>query len=485
MCNGVAVYCQNHNGGGGADESGGPSAEPNYWWKPYDGVVPNDTPLCSANAGDFGDICCLPGLVTCFSKSFNEGNNPIYSPSLRGLCVGQNFPAPVDPLVDWVSGNYPSIDDDIRAACSARCENLDDGGFGPGADPQCEDDNWSALQTAPSWVPAHGYDCVVTMQLNGDDPDGSEVPWHLAGGSTAPLPLDCALDGDCAFDFYPDVAQFVLTPGAGDFIEPETRHADYLAVEASGSNIELDLDMPGFLPGIDDTESLFGLAEYTALDCGESVCPFYLANLSAYNTTDSWDVQLQLTSGAKAKKSITNVQIDLMQSTLGVYNPALEMVAFAPGSLQLRVQVDIERQETKQTSFGDGTHAAIVENDDYVFAHYDAGALSLTHTFTLQDGEATLSLVVMPDEHPPVASHDLSSTEACDKEGGLGLDTHVTSTDPDADIELDVWWIDGAPCVDDCVLPYGSHQVAVQAHDARGAVDRSAATWVYVATGCN
>lgn len=66
------------------------------------------------------------------------------------------------------------------------------------------------------------------------------------------------------------------------------------------------------------------------------------------------------------------------------------------------------------STYGNGTHASIVENTDYVFADYDDGELELTHAFPIQVGTATLTLSVVPDEHPPVAEHDLASIEACD-----------------------------------------------------------------------
>lgn len=113
--------------------------------------------------------------------------------------------------------------------------------------------------------------------------------------------------------------------------------------------------------------------------------------------------------GGKIKKHVSNVQIDLMQSTLGVLHTGLEKVAFAPGTLRLRVEVTIAANGG--STYGDGVHSAVIENVDYVFADYDDGSLTLTHAFPLQNGEGTLTLDVVPDERPPVAAHDLSSTE--------------------------------------------------------------------------
>jgi hypothetical protein len=121
------------------------------------------------------------------------------------------------------------------------------------------------------------------------------------------------------------------------------------------------------------------------------------------------------------------------------------------------------------------------ENVDYVFADYADGALELTHTFPVQSGRATLVLDVVPDEYPPVAEHDLASTESCNAGTGHLLDaSHILSSDPDDDIVVDLWWIDGMPCSGACVLPVGTHEVSLEARDARGAVHRTAEQWVVV-----
>jgi hypothetical protein len=109
------------------------------------------------------------------------------------------------------------------------------------------------------------------------------------GGPSTPVPLACDLDDDCSEWFYTDVSDYVLHRPAAEPIEAETRTAHYLGVEQSGS--ELDIDMPGGGPA-DDTEPLFGQAEYTSIDCGDDVCPFYLANMSAFNPTDTWDIKV-------------------------------------------------------------------------------------------------------------------------------------------------------------------------------------------------
>lgn len=149
----------------------------------------------------------------------------------------------------------------------------------------------------------------------------------------------------------------------------------------------------------------------------------------------------------------------------------------------MRVELTVSSCETCNT-LGNGTHVAIVENQEYMFADYSGGSLSIDHDFQLQSGTATLTIAVAPAEYPPEAKHDLFATEACDDPDGLVLDaSRSTSDDLEDDIIAEYWWVDGEPCSNGCVVPRGSHAVAIEAVDGRGAVDRSDDFWVYVEAG--
>lgn len=180
-------------------------------------------------------------------------------------------------------------------------------------------------------------------------------------------------------------------------------------------------------------------------------------------------------------KLISDVQIDLLQSTLGVQNMALDVVAFAPGALRMRAQFTVSSCSSCDNT-GDGVHAFIVENDNYVFAAYDNGALTIEHEFSMQTGgTATLTIAVVPNEYPPTAIHDLQATELADDKKGLIIDeAHSLSSDPDDDISIEFWWVDGVAVDHGGVIPPGSHTVSIEARDARGAVHRTADQWVYV-----
>jgi hypothetical protein len=475
-CNGVQVFCQNEGN------------DPNYWWVPWSdcrhlGIISDE------GCGPNDEHCCLDDDLepeSCFCKQyalpaagFDDAGG-----EMGILCVGQDFPAMVDPLEDWATGEYPTIEDEILSWCSDKCVTLSNvfGNHPNEPDPQCNDADWSGHNTRSAWDPSKGYNCPVTMELNLDDPDGSEVPWELVGGPSSPMPASCDLNGDCVDWFYPSVATYFHPElGKAGSVEPETRGAHYLGVDVGTS--QLAIDMPGSGAGVDDTEDVFGQAEYTALECGDNVCPFLLASLDAYNTTDTWMITVETSTGAQ-QRAFSNLQVDLAQSTLGLRLMSLDKVAFAPGALRLFVEFSVAGGSEG------GNHGYFVENTDYVFADYDDGSLGLELSFPIQSGggEATLTVDLDPDEHPPAAGHDLDASEPCDASTGLDLDPHLTASDPDNDIDIVIWWVDGEPCSDtkdDCGVPLGTHDVVLEVHDERDARVVAETHEVTVTTGPN
>lgn len=95
---------------------------------------------------------------------------------------------------------------------------------------------------------------------------------------------------------------------------------------------------------------------------------------------------------------------------------ALDVVAFAPGTLRFRAEFKVSSCSSCNST-GDGQHGFLVENVDYVFAEYDDGNLTIEHEFAMQSaGTATLTISVVPAEYPPTAAHDLQTTELADDE---------------------------------------------------------------------
>lgn len=475
---GVHVYCQNQNLAldGGDDIGGGGGGGGNYWWT-----------MCQPQ----GSYDCNSDDVVCYNDGTYEVqyckrySNPDLVNSFPGvtICVGDDFPAPVDLQNDWVSGSYPSIETEIRDACTDRClaQNVVNEAqwtnVQPELTPQCDPAAWTPITTG-NWQPGYSPNCFVADSPNVDDPFGTFIDWSSAGGPPDPQTLPCSLTDDCADLFYPHVRAHVVSPGQGQVIEPETRSARALAVD-DGSSM-LAVDMSGAGPGVDDAESLQGFAEYSTVDCGAEVCPFYLANLVAYNSTDEWNLRVESSIG-RMHKNLSDVQIDLLQSTLGVHHMELDKVAFAPGAIRLQVKLTVGSCRDCST-LGNGDRVVVVENVDTVFADYVDGSLFIDHDFPVQGGTASLSLGLVTVESAPVAQHDVGSTESCNHPEGLILDASRSfTTDPDGDLESEMWWVDGEPCMHGCVVPLGSHTVSLEAQDARGAVDRTADSTVNVA----
>jgi hypothetical protein len=342
--------------------------------------------------------------------------------------------------------------------------------------PKCVDEDWSGIQTLNGWESADEFNCPVAYSMNQSDPTGYDIPWQLVGG-TAYTETSCDLTDDCFEEFFPSVRPYTKRPRA-DFIEPDSSTAHFVGVEDAGTELQIDTAW-GSGAGYDDTEPLVGWAEYTAVDCGEDVCPFYLANLGAYGS-ETWEIVVLSQVGKLAKK-IGDIQIDLVQSTLGVQHMSLGKVAFPPGALSLHVSLNVGSCSTCD-EFGDGVHATVLKNVDYVFADYDDGELRITHTFPFQGtGTATLTLNILPAEHPPVADHDLQATEQCDDLGELLIDgTRSTSSDPDNDIVSEFWMVDGDFVGESGHVPVGSHLVSIIVEDGRGAFDQAEPQWVYV-----
>lgn len=308
---------------------------------------------------------------------------------------------------------------------------------------------------------------MLPQNTNGLDADGSSVPWHLVGGTTSPLPLGCDLDGDCVDWFYPHLGAFIIAPGSAGVIDPHTRTAHLFASEGSGSELKLDVDMFGSGPNVDDTEPLYGMAEYTWLECGESVCPFYLANLSAYNTTDTWDIRVDV-GNTRIEKQISNVQIDLVQST----SASRTWRSRRSRLLRARCAYPWSSPSDARTA----TPRATVP----LSRSSRTRTTSLRTTTTVRSRSSTRSISSRaargrscsrwsPGSFPPWRSTISGRSRPATIRAAWCF-----STDPDSDVAFEMWWVDGVPLGHGAVVPLGQHTVSLEVHDSRGAVHRSA-----------
>ncbi len=346
----------------------------------------------------------------------------------------------------------------------------------PGPD-GCQGSRWGEIRTPPAWTPSDGLNCKIADQLNEDDPDGSEFPWKDEFGVAPLQSLQCSLIDDCADEFFPTVRPWVISTPEAKLITPESRTARYLAGSVADAPPEFTVVVTH--PGIRYIESnpVYGSIEYSDSDCGDELCPFFLANLSASNFSDQWVLPADLDNGTTETKAFTNLEIGLLQSTLGVENTTLDKVGFAPGAIRLLVEFEIIG-----TGYGSGHHQFVVENDEYVFATRNGDDLDLDYTFAIQElGEATLDFPVSADERPPEALYDSIPTSAsCSY---TLTPWKMDSRDLDGDLEDEYWVVDGAICDDTCVLDPGVHTISLVAIDGRGAVDGSAEHTITV-SGC-
>ncbi len=267
-----------------------------------------------------------------------------------------------------------------------------------------------------------------------------------------------------------------VSGGAFDFIAPDTRGASFHSITGDlGTSIALDMNS-GSGAGYDDENSLKGHAEYSPSNCGDSTCPFYLAEFEASNGTDEWAIYLDAFSVVSEHKEISNVHIEMLQSTLAVWRPSTGRIAFPAGSLVF--QVDFELSSNTCTDacshFGDGTYSRRLVNPDVVFGTFDPldGSLTLDYRFPIIGGEASLAIELTADGHPPEAAINLGAERHCNHADGYELTIgEDDSTDSDADLDYTVWYVDGVVHPSGYVIPLGHHTIDLLAVDERGAYD--------------
>ncbi len=478
-CNGVYVACRNpgdipHPNPVGADSgsSDGGDGDPpeNWYWDQCTSTLPN-----TSGCGPDDEHCCSPDFSMCYCKTYDNSDGPTPQ-SIGNVCVGNGQPPGLDPIADWNSGGFPGFESQIHPLCEAKCKELSGTLIGFPL-PGCQSATWGDPVTPAAWNPSSAWNCTVAEGLNKDDPFGVTVPWSAAGGDSSPLPLSCDLTGSCSDLFVPSARPYLVSSAEAIAIDPETRGAHYLAGADPTGNPEFFITVDYDGTRHDQGNPVYGLAEFSHNDCGDAVCPFYLANLSASNHTDDWTVPVKLGNGNVEMRTFTDLQISLLQSSLGVENVSLGKVAFAPGSLRLGVEFLVEGK-----GYGSGTHSLLVENDEFVFADIARGGLELIYKFDLQSlGTATLRLPLAADEEPPEAKHDLiATTGSCSFQLVSGS---MQSTDPDNDIKEEYWLVDGTACGETCDLGPGTHEVKLVAVDSRGAVDVSDGHTIAV-SGC-
>ncbi|MFV8750665.1 hypothetical protein ACNOYE_08935 [Nannocystaceae bacterium ST9] len=379
---------------------------------------------------------------------------------------------------DSLTNTFPAYHEQIASMCETKCwklnENLGDGTENPLG--VCGAAGFTEHVAGLAWDPGDGYNCYTEWADEGTitDPYASTIDWG-GGGSPLSLPLACSLLDECYMEFDGNIGIWTQAwEYGGEFgpIAPMERGADYYATALTTTVLSLDMDA-GTGAGYDDTELLEGYAEYSASACGESTCPFYLASFSASNDTDVWDVWVNLSGVFSEPKHIENVQIDALQSSLGAWRPSTGQVAFLPGTLSFGVSFDVSSDcGSSCTGLGDDHYDLVLRNDQVVFGEFSAGGFVLEQAFSVVGGNATLEMDLGVEEGPPSAAMGLSAQVECNDARGYVLSaSDSASTDPDNDIEFEMWIVDGAAVPNTTTLEVGMYNVALGVVDERGAWD--------------
>lgn len=254
-------------------------------------------------------------------------------------------------------------------------------------------------------------------------------------------------------------------PGANE------AEADYLVTSSGGSSSSLTLKINNPVGPSKKSNWVGGRVEYTAAECGQSTCPFYLGNLSFNNDADVWDLY---SDELLDDVDISNVEVRLRRPVLGVWRPSTGEIYLGDQMLDLRVEYEI--------SVGSGTPTAIVEyvtNSGDVFGQIGAGVMGPSVEFggiSMVDGDFEAAATLdydSPGGSPPTASFLLAPQVTLSPlESGL-LVSSITndSSDPDNDLDYNLWIVDGQQVAPGYVIPTGTHEVRLEVRDSRFAFD--------------
>jgi hypothetical protein len=135
--------------------------------------------------------------------------------------------------------------------------------------------------------------------------------------SDLPIEIGCEDFDTCAKEFAAPIGMFLYYDDTAAWWGADRGYADHLATTSPGSStLELTIVNQGSTPSSDSHE-IDGRIEYSAPECDESTCPFYLANLAIASTTATWALYSE---NLKDDVYITGIAMQLRRPTLGVWN---------------------------------------------------------------------------------------------------------------------------------------------------------------------
>jgi hypothetical protein len=285
----------------------------------------------------------------------------------------------------------------IKAYCTDQCKAMGDGS---GETPTCEDDNWliygyDGVNQISGKVPATAL--VDPSALNCDppasrgkkkrDPAESKVVLDDAAvwpSDREPIALACDTVRVCAALFDGNVMAH-LGHSSPTLPGDDEAAADYSVTIGAGSSA-LTLRIANSDNPSEASNWVDGRIEYTAPDCGQPTCPFYLGNITVTNTSDTWDLHSE---ALNADVEIANLHVRLRGPTLGVWRPSTGEVYLDAQMLDLRVDFDLAMLGEPAS-----TVSRYVTNDDGIFGirHRNAGIEFVDLSINDGDMEANATL---------------------------------------------------------------------------------------------
>jgi hypothetical protein len=298
----------------------------------------------------------------------------------------------------------------IREQCSSECD------YRAGLfEHVCEDANWDIYgydedrirRNAESLEKPETLTCIPPRGRSKRRSSNSNVVQDEALwlSDNSQIELACLTVESCAGLFDVNIMRHLVpsSPALPGVDEAEAKH---LLTTGAGSPSIMTLRFVNQDDPSEGSMPVAGHIEYTALDCGESTCPFYLGNLTVTNTSDTWDLHSEALG---ADVEITNLQVRLRGPTLGVWRPSTGEVYLDDQMLELRVDFDL-------AVAGDPapTVTKYITNADGLFGIRHQNASIQLPNVVIREGDLEAFVTISYDTlngQPPVFDADEQTTD--------------------------------------------------------------------------
>lgn len=205
-------------------------------------------------------------------------------------------------------------------------------------------------------------------------PDGNAPTWPSNG---QPIKIGCEDFATCANEFEAPISMFLYYDDTATTWAADMGYADHLAITLPGSMVELTIVNPGSTPSSDSSE-IGGRFEYSVSDCGENICPFYLANMALSNEEDTWELYSE---SLMSMVYVTDLSVQLRRPTLGVWNATSN--EFYVGTERLEVYVSASVQVGTEPPVDMGF---LLANVEAIFGEIRSNGTIEIPNFVLNDG---------------------------------------------------------------------------------------------------